>query len=122
MEQIPQVKILSVIPMRTQLVFPNTSAMFDVGRGLSLAAVERAAMNDGYVFLTKQKDPLKEDPAADDLYTVGTVAPTKKATNSASRPVRGVHLYSVLATGLSTLCENLTPRPARGSEGARCST
>ena len=74
MEQIPQVKILSVIPMRTQLVFPNTNAMFDVGRGLSLAAVERAEMNDGYVFLTKQKDPSKEDPDIEDLCTVGTVA------------------------------------------------
>ncbi len=74
MEQEGQVKLLSVIPMRTQLVFPNTNAMFDVGRGLSLAAVERAEMNGGYVFLTRQKDPNTDEPAAADLYAVGTVA------------------------------------------------
>ena len=37
-----RVKILSVIPMRTQVVFPDTTVAFDVGRGVSLAALERA--------------------------------------------------------------------------------
>ncbi len=80
MDRIPQVKILSVIPMRTQLIFPNVSAMFDVGRGLSLAAVERADLNDGYVFLTKQKDAGKDVPEAEDLNLVGTVARIRQTT------------------------------------------
>ncbi len=67
------VKILSVIPMRTQVVFPNTTVGFDIGRGLSLAAVERAQYNDSYVFLTRQSVE-KELPEADDLSLVGTVA------------------------------------------------
>ena len=67
-------KILSVIPMRAQVIFPNTNVAFDAGRDLSLAAIERADYNDKLVFLTKQKNPQKEIPDEDDLYNVGTVA------------------------------------------------
>ena len=74
------VKILSVIPMRTQVVFPDTTVAFDVGRGLSLAAVERADANDKYVFITRQSDASKEFPEAEDLCNVGTVAVIRQAT------------------------------------------
>ena len=90
MEQIPQVKILSVIPLRTQLIFPNTSTMFDVGRGLSLAAVQRADLNEGYVFLTKQKDPNKEEVETDELNLVGTVARIRPSRAPGDR----VHIFA----------------------------
>ena len=75
-----RVKILSVIPMRTQVVFPDTTVAFDVGRGLSLAAVERADGNDKYVFVTRQTDAQKEFPEGEDLCTVGTVCVIRQAT------------------------------------------
>ena len=73
MEMQLQTRILPVVPMRTQVVFPNTNVMFDVGRGISLAAVERAR-EDEFVFLTRQKDSAQETPGENDLYLVGTVA------------------------------------------------
>ena len=88
MENYPQVRILSVIPMRTQLVFPDVAAAFDVGRGLSLAAVERAEDNDRYVFLARQKDPAKEFPEDGDLCPVGTVARIRQATRLPGDRVR----------------------------------
>ena len=75
-----RVKILSVIPMRTQVVFPDTTVAFDVGRGVSLAALERADANDKYVFVTRQTDPEKEFPEGDDLCLVGTVCSIRQVT------------------------------------------
>ena len=75
-----RVKILSVIPMRTQVVFPDTTVAFDVGRGVSLAAVEHANVNDKYVFVTRQADPEKEFPEGEDLALIGTVCVIRQAT------------------------------------------
>ena len=72
--------ILSVIPMRTQVVFPDLSVAFDAGRGISLAAVERADLNDKLIFLTKQKNAQEEVPGEGDLYPVGTVARIRQVT------------------------------------------
>ena len=81
-------KILSVIPMRTQVIFPNTNVAFDAGRNLSLAAIERADLNDKLVFLVKQKNPEREIPDPEDLYDVGTVAQIRQATRLPGDRVR----------------------------------
>ncbi len=83
-----QMKILSVVPMRMKVVFPNTSVTFDAGRGLSLAALERAELNDKLVFLTRQTDPSKEVPSEDDLCLVGTVARIRQTTRLPGDRVR----------------------------------
>ena len=79
-EKLISTRILSVIPMRTQVIFPHTSVAFDAGRNLSLAAIERAESNDKLVFLTRQKDAQKEYPDGSDLFEVGTVARIRQAT------------------------------------------
>ncbi len=81
-------KILSVIPMRAQVIFPNTNAAFDVGRNLSFAAIERAELNDKLVLLVKQKNPQEELPDEDGLYTVGTVACIRQATHMPGDRIR----------------------------------
>ena len=73
-------KILSVIPMRTQVIFPDTAVAFDAGRGLSLAAIERAEFNDKLVFIVKQINPNDEFPKGEDLFAVGTVAQIRQTT------------------------------------------
>ncbi|MDE6058900.1 MAG: endopeptidase La [Clostridia bacterium] len=73
-------KILSVIPMRAQVVFPDTAVAFDAGRGMSLAAIERADKNDKLVFISKQTNAEKENPNGDDLYAIGTVAQIRQTT------------------------------------------
>ncbi len=97
-------KILSVIPMRTQVVFPNTTVTFDVGRGVSLAAVNRAEFSEQYVFLTRQKDPSKEEPGTDDLNCVGTVAQIRQLTRLPGERVRvfAEGLYRARARGFRT--------------------
>ncbi|MGN0823148.1 MAG: endopeptidase La [Candidatus Gallimonas sp.] len=75
-----QTATLPVIPMRTQVVFPDTSVGFDAGRGLSLAAIERAGKTGNLAFVTRQKDPDQEIPDAEDLCAVGTVVRLKQIT------------------------------------------
>ncbi len=83
-----RLKILSALPMRAQVVFPNTNIVFDAGRDLSLAAIERADHNDKLVFLTKQKDPQEECPEGKDLYDVGVVANIRQATRLPGNRIR----------------------------------
>ena len=53
-------KILSVIPMRAQVVFPDTAVAFDAGRGMSLAAIEAADANGKLVFIKITKNIQKK--------------------------------------------------------------
>ncbi|OYQ28776.1 endopeptidase La [Sandarakinorhabdus cyanobacteriorum] len=65
---------LPVLPLRDIVVFPQMIVPLFVGREKSVSALE-AAMQDGkMVFLLSQKNPGDEDPGADQLYDVGTIA------------------------------------------------
>ena len=65
---------LPVLPLRDIVVFPQMVVPLFVGRDKSVRALE-AAMNGGKtVFLLSQKNPGDEDPGADELYDVGTLA------------------------------------------------
>jgi ATP-dependent Lon protease len=65
---------LPVLPLRDIVVFPQMIVPLFVGRDKSVAALEAAMAADKSVFLLSQKNPGDEDPVAEDLYDVGTVA------------------------------------------------
>ncbi len=73
-------KKLSVIPMRAQVVYPDTAVAFDAGRGMSLAAIEASDNNGKIVFITKQTNSTQENPGGGDLFAVGTVAQIRQTT------------------------------------------
>ena len=63
-----------LLPLRDVVVFPKMVLPLFVGRDRSISALE-AAMADGKkVFLAAQKDAGVDEPAAADLYDIGTVA------------------------------------------------
>jgi len=62
-----------VVPLRGALVLPMTVAPLGVGRGLSVEAVNRALAGDRMILTLLQKND-NEEPTADDLHRVGTVA------------------------------------------------
>ena len=64
---------LPVVPLRGALVLPMTVAPLGVGRGLSVEAVNRALAGDRMILTLLQKND-NEEPTADDLHRVGTVA------------------------------------------------
>ncbi len=61
------------MPLRGALVLPMTVAPLGVGRGLSVEAVNRALAGDRMILTLLQKND-NEEPSADDLHRVGTVA------------------------------------------------
>ena len=65
---------LPVLPLRDIVVFPQMIVPLFVGRDKSVAALEAAMLGEKTVFLLSQKNPGDEDPGAEDLYDVGTVA------------------------------------------------
>jgi ATP-dependent Lon protease len=64
---------LPVVPLRGAVVLPMTVAPLGVGRGISVEAVNRALAGDRMILTLLQKND-SDEPTADDLYRVGTVA------------------------------------------------
>ncbi len=66
-------KTLPLLPMRDIVVFPQTTTPFFIGRAQSMEALDAALSGDRTVFVTAQKDPMVEKPAAEDLYKIGSI-------------------------------------------------
>ncbi len=70
--------ILPMIPLRGLTIFPNMVLHFDIGREKSINALEKAMINNQYIFLATQIDENTDLPTADDFYKIGTVAKVKQ--------------------------------------------
>lgn len=68
------VKNLPMIALRGKVIFPKTFINFDVGRQISLAAVNAAAENGTELFIAAQKNALVDTPSKADLNRYGVVA------------------------------------------------
>ncbi len=65
---------LPVLPLRDVVVYPHMVIPLFVGREKSILALEQAMKIDKQILLLAQKQADVDDPAAKDLYDVGTVA------------------------------------------------
>jgi len=65
---------LPMVPLRDIVVFPNTMVPFVVGRRASLLAVECALAGDKQVFLSTQRNAKVDNPGAEEINSVGTIA------------------------------------------------
>ena len=72
---------MPVLALRGLMVFPYMVLHFDVGRPRSVAALEAAMTTDQRIFLTAQQDTEVEDPEAEDLCRMGTVAVIRQVMN-----------------------------------------
>ena len=69
---------LPMIPLRGLSVFPNMVLHFDIGREKSINALEKAMVNNQYVFLSSQMDENLDLPTPDDFYHIGTIGKIKQ--------------------------------------------
>lgn len=69
---------MPVLALRGILVFPNMIMHLDVGREKSVAALEKALVEENEIFLVSQRQANMDDPQPEDLYTVGTIASIKQ--------------------------------------------
>ncbi|MFZ7199290.1 endopeptidase La [Avibacterium avium] len=67
-------KEIPALPLRDVVVFPYMVMPLFVGRERSIAALDEAMENGKQLLLVSQKEADLEDPSAEDLYQVGTVA------------------------------------------------
>src|SRR5688572_21198892 len=65
---------LPVLPLRDIVIYPFMIVPLFVSREKSIRAVDEALGENRMILLASQKDLDKEEPAADDLYRVGTAA------------------------------------------------
>nr|WP_289214599.1 endopeptidase La [Halobacillus campisalis] len=90
---------LPLLPLRGLLVYPSMVLHLDVGRDKSVNALEQAMIEDNEIFLVSQKEVNIDDPSAEDMYDIGTVARVKqmvKLPNGTNRVlVEGLYRASV---------------------------
>jgi ATP-dependent Lon protease len=63
-----------LLPLRDVVVFPHMVIPLFVGRPKSIKALDVAMEHSKFILLVAQKSAAKDDPAANDLYEVGSVA------------------------------------------------
>lgn len=88
-------RIVPLLPLRGLLVYPTMVLHLDVGREKSVQALEKAMVDDHFIFLTTQKEVSIDDPAEDDLYTMGTITKVKQMLKLPNGTIR------VLVEGLT---------------------
>ncbi|WP_019101405.1 endopeptidase La [Chromobacterium haemolyticum] len=65
---------LPLLPLRDVVVFPHMVIPLFVGRAKSIRALELAMDEGKQILLVAQRSASKDEPSADDLYPVGTIA------------------------------------------------
>ncbi|MDO4175572.1 MAG: endopeptidase La [Eubacteriales bacterium] len=73
-----ELETLPVLPLRGLVAFPEMLIHFDVGRLISMKALERSMKENQRLFLTAQRDICTDSPTDEDLYTLGTVCTVKQ--------------------------------------------
>jgi len=66
--------IISVLPLRDAVLYPELMIPLVVGRDRSVKLIEDSIKSDNIIGLVTQKDPKIEEPKNEDLYSVGTTA------------------------------------------------
>ncbi|MBS3786418.1 MAG: endopeptidase La, partial [Gammaproteobacteria bacterium] len=66
--------VAPVLPLRDVVVYPHMVIPLFVGREKSIAALESAMAEDKRILLVAQHSAEVDDPAADNIYSVGTMA------------------------------------------------
>ncbi len=66
--------LLPLLPLRDVVVYPHLVIPLFVGRAKSVKALELASDGNKQILLVAQKSANKDDPVAEDLYEIGTLA------------------------------------------------
>lgn len=70
----PETSLIPLLPLRDVVVYPHLVIPLFVGRNKSVKALEAASEGDKKILLVAQKSANKDDPVAEDLYEIGTLA------------------------------------------------
>src|SRR5690625_4949073 len=97
-----KIKKVPLLPLRGLIVFPSMVLHLDVGRDKSIAALEKAMVDDQLIFLAAQKKTSIDQPKIDEIYRIGTLAKVNqmlKMPNGTLRVlVEGLDRYEIVRT------------------------
>src|SRR5512137_1398480 len=65
---------LPLLPLRDVVVFPHMVLPLFVGRPKSIKALEAAMESGKSIMLVAQKNAAKDEPSAEDIYSIGCIA------------------------------------------------
>lgn len=88
-------KSLPMVALRGLTIMPEMVVHFDVSRGMSIAAVQEAMIEEQKIFLVTQRNIETEKPGQEDVYEVGTVGTVKQIIKLPK------HILRVLVAGES---------------------
>ncbi len=71
-------KELPIVVLRNTVLFPNVVLPITVARDKSIKAIAEAQKGDKWIGVVAQKDSSNDDPGAEDVYQVGTLAKVVK--------------------------------------------
>lgn len=80
--------IMPVLPLRGLTAFPHMMLNFDVGRDKSMKSLDDAMAKNQKIFLVAQKEIRTDNPVAEDIYEIGTVARVKQVLRFPANNVR----------------------------------
>lgn len=83
-----EIKSLPMVPLRGLTIMPGMVVHFDVSRERSIAAVQEAMVEEQKIFLTAQRSIDKQEPGADAVYEIGTVAAVRQIIKLPKQIVR----------------------------------
>ena len=83
-----KLKTLPVVALRGKVAFPHTNVSFEVGREITLKAIDCASATDRLVFICTQRDTEKDNVTTEDLYSAGCVAKIKQLAQVSGGVVR----------------------------------
>ncbi len=92
-------KIVSIIPIRDGIIFPNTDSVLTFGRPKSLAALESSFAGERIVGFVLQKNSRLNEPSPSDLYNVGTLSHIErmiKSDGEINAQVKGLSRIAIL--------------------------
>ncbi|MBP9718829.1 endopeptidase La [Candidatus Gracilibacteria bacterium] len=95
----PILTVYPVVPIREGVLFPSTESVLSFGRSVSLNAIREAIRTKKMVVLLTQRRAEIDNPKAEDLYEVGTLAyieKTLKIDSSINALVKGIKRVKVL--------------------------
>ena len=90
------IKEMPLVALRGKVLFPKTFLNFDVGRPISIAAINKAAEYGSLIFIAAQKNAFIDNPKAAEICPIGVVARIKqiiKVQNSGNLKVSVEALY-----------------------------
>ncbi|MBQ9480544.1 MAG: endopeptidase La [Clostridia bacterium] len=97
--------VLPMVALRGKVIFPGVITSFDVGRKISLSAIDVAANNSFDIFVAAQKDSGVDNPSSQDVYSVGVVCRIRQIVKMPGNNAR-VNVQALYRARINTYIEN----------------